>query len=550
MTIEDGENLTTGQPSNLEADLTKPEPIKPNETPGQPQAQEIAEIEESLIPHEEDAILENWIRRDLEDSQKRQKRQEPPVATTQQAAQIQECFEVCTSVILKVSGEQVAGEPGIYISASDKSFSNFGKEQWTRDGSFTAQVETKLGNFQAVKAFLAKKLDAQKPDGELPIRHEKMHHTRRMAPGFRTLKTLGLDLLTREEFAPVYGSGKRISQTDSRDTAPIFTLAFCEYAENSQDNEFTKKYYQQVYKVLDREFRLFSDPQDSMIVGKKGLEDWEDSILRDGKLANVNILMYAAVFRFAKLSKKLRKKEEEKTYVHRTGHYREEAKKLGDLSEKIKQSIMSELWDEEKGHFIARPEDDRFDTTANIFASLYLLNPAKREDRDKMVRIQDAIHRKVETPYGLRNFDRPYPHSMMALGHKYGGILDYHNTGLWPWVWGYNIVAKGRLLAHMRDEDEQETRNQLKQEVIDDLVGMAELFEISGKSYEVYFGTGQKIGQPMKGKFIGATVYRSEPNFAGSAASFLLAAYTAERLGLFPTLPKTVTDQKGNKVPY
>ena len=169
--------------------------------------------------------------------------QELSIATPEQTVQIQESFEACMRIVGRVSTEQVEGKPGIYTSASDKSFSNFGQEQWTRDGSFISKVDLELGDFAPVKAFLETKLKDQKPDGELPVKHEIMFHARRLAPGFRTLKTLGLDLLTRQEFTAVYGSEKQDDQTDSRDVAPIFTLAFCEYAKNSGDNEFVEKHY-------------------------------------------------------------------------------------------------------------------------------------------------------------------------------------------------------------------------------------------------------------------------------------------------------------------
>jgi glycogen debranching enzyme len=203
----------------------------------------------------------------------------------------------------------------------------------------------------------------------------------------------------------------------------------------------------------------------------------------------------------------------------------------------LKESTIKKLWNEQ-GYFQAQPDDDRFDTTANVFASLYLLNPQNPEDRAKMINIQDSIKSRVETPYGLKNFDPPYPDSMIAFRYKIGGIVGYHNKASWPWIWGYNILAKERLLVHLNSEENTEQREQLRLEIASDLHKMANLFEVSSGPCENYFVDGPKTGKPLEGRFAGLTVYKSEPNFAGSAAAYLMAAYTAERLNIFPKIDR------------
>ena len=234
------------------------------------------------------------------------------------------------------------------------------------------------------------------------------------------------------------------------------------------------------------------------------MQDWADSISRGGKLATVNGIYLHAL--------------REMTYVAANCGMDEMAAKYADRYEHVRTSYLTTFWDDALGYIKAAADDNRIDAMANIYACLYHLGPAQ------CVRVQENLQKLVAPNLLLKNFNTPYPASMVALRYKVAGIPGYHNSYTWPWVTCENILAKLKIA---RNHPELQTRIRFFHEAQGDFVIVTENHTTNGDFYEV---VDAETGKPVSSRFFGLKLYVSALGFMSSITTYIAAEEELEQV--------------------
>lgn len=386
---------------------------------------------------------------------------------------------------------------GLLYTSGDPN-SQFYAEIWARDTMFGCATFIARDNPARAIGTLEHLLSFQKPDGTLPIRIEYKRHWANYAPILGRVKSF----VSRQRPFPVYESAKL--SLSSRDTVPSIIIGAGElFRSSTEGRAFIAQKFEQLQKALIRE-EMFADPADGLIAGGN-MQDWADSIRREGKLADTNILYFRSLREMSFMAGQLDKNTEAEEY--------------GQKAVVLKERILANFWDEEDGFIKAGIGDNRLDTAANIFACLYLV------DAQKAARVQDALKTRAMSPIGLlKNFDPPYPHSLLksqiAFRYRIYGVPDYHNECVWPWLTTENILAKITIFQNHSDE---QVRSRFAQEARDDFAKIAALHQRNGDFYEML---NNRDGTPLRSHYFGKGVnfaYKSSRQFLGTITSFLVA---------------------------
>lgn len=378
---------------------------------------------------------------------------------------------------------------------------NFYEQVWTRDCSQATLNHYAIKEPQAAKDSLETIFKHQRNDGALPFRIERQYMLLKVTPGLRSLAKPMFNLIERvikgREERPVY-EGQDFSSAE--DTVPLTIMAAGEFALASPEGKkFAEENFDKLVKAINF-FRTKVDSEDGLAVLKNKNADWEDSIIRGGKLGGINVLWARSLRLMGALATQLGKRQEAVAY-------REEF-------QKVKDSIMQKLYNQKEGYFMAEEGTDRLDTTASISGCLYLLNPAES------VRVQESFKKRVKTPSGLKNFDPPYPPSQILWPHRVIGHQGYHNEKIWPWVTCQNIHVKIKIAL---DHPDASTRNQYKNEAVNDLADMAKLFNEAGGAYEIF--------EPKNRKPAIGRLYKPPKNLMGNLAAYEGAHRKMKELG-------------------
>ena len=392
-------------------------------------------------------------------------------------------------------------EPGFGVFPSSDPDENFYQQLWTRDLAHAGGNYLATQNPEALKDSLETIFSHQREDGMLPLRTEKQYMLLKLVPGLRKLakpvfEFLEGNLRGRSE-RPVY-EGQDFSSAE--DTVPAALIAAGEFFIASPDGrKFAEENFVKLEAAVDF-FRKKTDPEDGLASAKHMNADWADSITRGGKLGGINVWWVRSLRLMALMASQLGKKEEAAAY-RKEFHHAEEG-------------MMGKLYDKDGAYFRTAVGEDRIDAVASIFGSLYFLDPAE------CVRVQDTFKARMKTASGLKNFDPPYPSSQVMWPHKLIGHQDYHNKDIWPWVTCENIQVKIKIATQHADKA---VRNRFKQEAIDDLHDMADLFEKSGGAYEIYHEGDRK---PAVKRF-----YKPPQNLMGNLAAYEGAYLQMKELG-------------------
>ncbi len=392
---------------------------------------------------------------------------------------------------------------GATPSGKDEDYAN---EVWTRDAGHEIGNYLARNNPKEALETLEEIFKHQREDGALPFKIEETIGIIQMIPGCSGLAKCLFNLIevkgkNRTE-RPLY-EGQECSGAE--DTIPAITIAVGELFLNSKEGQdFITKHFDQMKKAIDF-FRRKTDPEDGLAIVTKDNPDWADSLYRKGKLGNINILWARSLRLMEFMAKKLNRPEESRAYL-------EEYKK-------VKHSVMEKLYNKEEGYFRAKAGEDRLDTVASIFGSLYLLNA------EEAVRVEENLEKKVKRSSGLQNFHPPYSRKEIYWVHNAVNHHHYHNKLVWPWVTCQNIQVKIKIALQHRDEV---TRNKYKREAINDLLEMSKLFKNAGGAYEIFEPDEPK---PASSKFLGITVYKPPRNFTGSLAAYQESYRQLKELG-------------------
>lgn len=397
-------------------------------------------------------------------------------------------------------------EAGYGIAPTSDPKGNFYKQVWTRDlghavGNYFANKKPKAAadSFKTV-------FKHQREDGMLPFRVEKVYGLLKVLPIVRILAQPLFSLIQKRirkvDERPRY-EGQ--SGSSAQDTVPTTIIAIGEFFINSPEGrEFVKEHYDQITKAVDF-FRGKADPRDDLISVKKGNADWADSIMRAGKLGNINVWWARSLRLMEFMANDLGREED--------------AEKYRNEFHRVKNNLIEKLYNREEGYFRAEEGKNRVDTVASIFGSLYLLNPTEA------AKVQETLKLRMKTSIGLKNFDPPYTDKEIDWKLRLGGHGGYHNEYVWPWVTCQNIQAKIKIALQHPD---QNVKNKYKEEAIKDLTDMARLFKETGGAYEIY---DPKTNKPATSKRFFISTYNSQKDIMGNLAAYQGAYNQLEKLG-------------------
>jgi len=394
---------------------------------------------------------------------------------------------------------------GVFPSAGPKE--NYYEQVWSRDfahavGNYFAQA-----NPQAAKDSLETVFKNQREDGALPYRVERRYAITQAIPkiGPKLSKALfnliQVKLKHKTEKALYEGE----SFNGAEDTVPAVTMAAGEFfLDSEKGKEFATEHFDQMKKAIDF-FRKKTDPEDGLAIIKNGNPDWTETILRKGKLGFINVCWARSLRLMEFMARRLKRIEDADAYQKEYG--------------KVKKSVLEKIYNKEEGYFRAKEGDDRIDTVASIFGALYFLNP------EEAVRVEENLEKRVKHSSGLQNFSPPYSRKEIFWVARLGNHEGYHNEFVWPWVTCENIQVKIKIALQHPDE---KVRNKYKQEAVDDLLQMSQLFKQAGGAYEI-FRPDEPI--PASTKTLGITTYTPPKNLLGSLAAYQGAYGQLKKLG-------------------
>ena len=384
---------------------------------------------------------------------------------------------------------------GFYTSSDPNS--QFGQEIWTRDVAVAIASMARTNPAACIES-LASLIGHIKSDGSIPLRIEWVRHWANYVQPFPWLRSHGLDFMSRKTGYAVF---ERIhGALPARDTVPSLIIACAQLYKTSRvGRDFVALHWEKLDAAMERETG-FTDA-DGLLIGGK-LQDWADSIARSGKLATVNGIYVRALQEMAFMTAGLGKDNRALAYTERY--------------EQVHTSYMRVFWREHEGYIRAAVGDNTIDAMANVYACLYHVGPVQA------VRIQEKLQKLVAPNGLLRNFDTPYPRSMIAARYRLAGIGNYHNTTTWPWVTTENILAKLRIA---RLHPDPAIRQQFFLQSEADFVTISSNHMKNGDFYEV---VDPETGAPMSFRRFGLLTYRSSVGFMESIATYIAAAEELE----------------------
>lgn len=389
-------------------------------------------------------------------------------------------------------------KPGFGIMPSVEPRSNFYNQVWARDFAYAAVTYFIRRDPKAVLDSSTTIFTFQRLNGSLPLRVETEYLLVKLFPGTRRFAKTLFNWIHGKGARPIY-KGQTFS--NALDTVPVVLIAVGEFALASPEGKaFAQAHYDEIERAVDF-FRRKTDPEDGLAVVHRGRADWEDSINRCGKLSGVNVLWARSLHLMSLVA-------------HRLGN-RVDAERYAAEARETERSVMNAFYDVEGAYFRAGEGGSRVDTVANIFGSLYLLNP------EECVRVQKTLAARVKTPSGLKNFDPPYPPNNIALPFRLSEQRNYHNGYVWPWVMLENIRVKVKIALEHPD---QAVRAQYEKEAVQDLLDATDLFEKAGGAYEIF--------EPDTRKPVPDRLYYQPPkNFLANLAAYENAFSQLTELG-------------------
>jgi len=376
---------------------------------------------------------------------------------------------------------------GIFPATEPKEV--FYNQLWTRDFAQAAMSHFSVEIPQATRDSLEVIFRNQRSDGMLPLRVEKNYLILRLVPGLKPLSNPIFNLIRGGRERAIYEGGDFSS---AEDTVPAAILAAAHLASVSDSGkEFIRNNYIKLKKAVEF-FETKVDSSDGLAVLEKNNADWEDSVVRGGKLGSINIWWAKALEAMSMIAKEM---GEDKDFAEYSRKF-----------EKTKKSVMEKLYNSEENYFRAKEGEDRLDTTACIFGCLYFLTA------EECAKVQETMKGRVSNPSGLKNFDPPYSYWQTMLPHKFIKMEGYHNYYIWPWITCQNIGVKVKIALEHKDSVERE---KYRNEAVSDLFDMTKMFKESDGAYEIYKPDNRRAG--IK------TFYKPPRYFMANLAAYLYA---------------------------
>ncbi len=349
---------------------------------------------------------------------------------------------------------------------------------WARDGFWAMFGALALGDHEQAAAELETFMRYQHPSGRVPIRVEFVGHT------FGSYHTL------RARPKAVGRAGGWFS--DPVDPAALFVIAAREYLERTSDTALCTRLVPAVYRAMH--WMMRHDRDGDGTIESHFLADWMDSILKRGKLFNLNVIYCAGLVAAAALST--------------AGGHPDQADEYRRAADKAKERLRAEFWTGEYfTDWIRKSRRGGFSADGNVLAIFF--NVATQSQARQILRYI-ATH-DLDTITPLVTCHPIYPLWQVFPLYFAAGIPDYHRTLIWPWLGTLNAVNKHRLGE--------------RSGALTDLARLGEWFLRCNAVNEVY----DRTGTPVARRF-----YHAEVPFAWNAGLYVYAVHT---LGLVEGVP-------------
>ena len=345
---------------------------------------------------------------------------------------------------------------------------------WARDGLWAVFGALALGDAAQAHAQLDMFARYQLPSGSIPVRVEFVGHH---LTGYNTLRSR----------PKVVGRAGGIFR-DPADTAALFVVALYEYYTATEDHAKCARLLPSAAAALA--WLRAKDRDGDGLVETFYLADWMDSIMKRGKVLNVNVMYYAGLRAFAALAR---------------GTGDEPAAARADAAAAAVQArITAVFWN---GEYFADWVHGRrrggFSSDGNVSAIFF--SAANEEQARRVLAYIAARGLDIMTP--LRTCDPVYRWWQVFPLYYLAGIGDYHRSLIWPWLGTLNAVNKARLGD--------------RESAVRDLERIGGWFVRWGAVNEVY----SRTGMPVSRRF-----YTSEVPFAWNAALYVYALHALRLL--------------------
>lgn len=348
---------------------------------------------------------------------------------------------------------------------------------WARDGFWAVFGALELGDYKQALLHLELFAKYQRQSGELPARIEFL--TRSFWRSFWPYKTrLNVP-------RSIFRAGQFVFKPV--DPTALFVIAIWQYYRHTSDQAFLEKFTPLAQKAVDWLFSFDKDGDGLLETGY--LSDWMDSILKRGKILNINVIYAKALHNLAKIYGKLGQQEQARIY--RT--------KAHSVCAKIR----TVFW---TGRYFADWIDGNkrgsFTADGNVLAILFeIATPQQTQTIFNYIQTN-----QLDQAHPLLPAWPPYRWTQVFITYWVAGITDYHSKLIWPWIGAINALNK--------------YRHKKQKEALADLALIGEWYLKNAVVAEVYEKTGKPVSRPL---------YEAEQPFAWNAACYI---YAVRSIGL------------------
>lgn len=347
---------------------------------------------------------------------------------------------------------------------------------WARDGFWALFGALALGDHDQALAQLDTFIRYQRPSGCVAVRVEFVGHH---LYGYNTL-------LTRPK---VVGRAGGLFSNPIDPTA-LFVVAAAAYVDRTRDLEFCLRFDPAMDHALAWLAR--HDRDRDGLIESHFLADWMDSILKWGKLFNLNVIYYVALRAAEAIKRAIGAAEAADGYRH--------------TADRVYERLQSVFWNGDYfTDWIHGSRRGGFSTDGNVLAPFF--GVATGEQSRRILAYIAARGLDRDTP--IRPCDPVYRAWQVFPMYYLAGIPDYHRTLIWPWEGAVNAVNKARQGD--------------RRAALADLARIGEWYVRWNAVNEVY----SPDGRPVSRLF-----YRAEVPFAWNAGLYV---YALHELGLAGT---------------
>lgn len=353
---------------------------------------------------------------------------------------------------------------------------------WARDGFWGVFGALELRDFDQARRHLEFFARAQRANGELPAKIEYLgqvigrYHTRRIEP--KSIFRIGQFF-----FKPV-------------DPAALFVIAIWQYYRHTLDRRFLHEFAPAARRAV--EWLESHDRDRDLLLETGSLSDWMDSVLKRGKILNINVLYAKSIRNLAKIFEQIGDRR-------RGGEY-------SKMAQELYERIRATFWNGQ--YFVDWLSDGKvggFASDGNVLAILFEI-----ATKEQLEEIFSYINQhRLNYAHPLLTVWPPYRGSQVLPTYSLFGMADYHSKLIWPWIAAVHSLNKFRH-GH-RDL------------AISELAKIAEWYVKHQAVYEIY----DRDGRPIDRHF-----YQAEQPFAWNAACFIYASKSMGLVGEHQVLKK------------